>query len=292
MALQKKDFIEIEFTGKIKDTGDIFDSNIKEELDKLHISQGHKDNHVHETKPLVYCLGEGMFLEGVDNFLIGKEIGKHKIELSSENAFGKRQRELVKMIPIKIFFQHKINPVQGAMLNFDGKMGKILSVSGGRVLIDFNHPLAGKDVIYEINVKKIIQDIDEKIKAFNNFIFKQDFKFSVAQDNKKVIYEIPESDKQLKIFIGIFKEKFKEIFDMELEIKEEKTEKSKDEQKAGNFLTNSPQTSKQSFVSRSRERLLKRGRVKEENEKNFKENKETKQNKEDKEIEQPIKKEK
>ena len=235
MTLQKKDFIEIEFTGIIKDTGDIFDSNIKEELDKLHVSQGHKNDHSHETKPLIYCLGEGMFLGGVDDYLIGKEIGKHKIELSSEKAFGKRQRELVRMIPIKVFFQHKINPVQGAALNFDGKMGKVLSVSGGRVLVDFNHPLAGKEVIYEINVKKIIQDIEEKIKAFNSFIFKQDFKFAVAQDNKKVIYEIPESDKQLKIFVGIFKEKFKEIFGMELEIK--------DEQKTGSFLTNSPKRS-------------------------------------------------
>ena len=222
MTLQKKDFIEIEFTGIIKDTGDIFDSNIKEELDKLHVSQGHKNDHSHETKPLIYCLGEGMFLGGVDDYLVGKEIGKHKIELSSEKAFGKRLRELVKMIPIKVFFQHKINPVQGTALNFDGKMGKVLSVSGGRVLVDFNHPLAGKEVIYEINVKKIIQDIEEKIKAFNSFIFKQDFKFAVAQDNKKVIYEIPESDKQLKIFVGIFKEKFKEIFGMELEIKEDK----------------------------------------------------------------------
>ncbi|MEK6823561.1 MAG: hypothetical protein AABY06_00865 [Nanoarchaeota archaeon] len=228
MVLQKKDFIEMEFTGRIKDTGDIFDSNVKEELDKLHVSQGHKDDHTHETKPLIYCLGEGMFLGGVDDYLIGKETGNYIVGLSSEKAFGKRRRDLVKMIPIKIFFQHKINPIQGAMLNFDGKMGKVLSVSGGRVLVDFNHPLAGKEIIYEINVKRIVQNIDEKIKSFNSFIFKQDLKFSVVQDNKKVIYEIPESDKQLKIFVGIFKEKFKEIFGMELEVKEDKEEEKKE----------------------------------------------------------------
>ncbi len=226
MTLQKKDFIEIEFTGRIKDTGNVFDSNVREELEKIH--QGH--NHPVEAKPLIYCLGEGMFLGGVDEHLIGKEIGKHTIELPSEKAFGKRQRELIKMIPMKFFVQHKVNPAQGAVLNFDGKLGKILSVSGGRVLVDFNHLLAGKDVVYEINVKRIIQDIEEKIKAFNSFIFKQDLKFSIAQDNKKVIYEIPESDKQLKIFVGIFKEKFKEIFGMELEIKEDKTKSVKKEE--------------------------------------------------------------
>ncbi|MEK6817636.1 MAG: hypothetical protein AABX80_02435 [Nanoarchaeota archaeon] len=228
MALQKKDFIEIEFTGRIKDTGEIFDSNIFDDLKKL----PNFDKSL--AKPLTYCLGEGMFLGGVDEYLIGKEIGKYVIGLSSEKAFGKRHKELIKMIPIKIFFQHKINPVKGAILNFDGKMGKVLSVSGGRVLVDFNNPLAGKDVIYEISVKKIIQNIDEKIKAFNSFIFKQDLKFSVAQDDKKVIYEIPEKDKQLKIFVEIFKDKFKEIFGMDLEVKEDKETKNKSAENSNN----------------------------------------------------------
>ena len=80
MTLQKKDFIEIEFTGIIKDTGDIFDSNIKEELDKLHVSQGHKNDHSHETKPLIYCLGEGMFLGGVDDYLLRDVLFLERLE--------------------------------------------------------------------------------------------------------------------------------------------------------------------------------------------------------------------
>ena len=84
MALQKKDFIEVEFTGRIKDTGEIFDSNIFDDLKKL----PNFDKSL--AKPLIYCLGEGMFLGGVDEYLIGKEIGKYIIGLSSEKAFGKR----------------------------------------------------------------------------------------------------------------------------------------------------------------------------------------------------------
>ena len=64
MAFQKKDFIEIEFTGKVKD-GEVFDSNIKENLEKLH--EGH--DHEVKTNPLIFCLGEGMFLKGIDDFL-------------------------------------------------------------------------------------------------------------------------------------------------------------------------------------------------------------------------------
>ena len=216
MKLQKKDFIEIEFTGKTNE-GKVFDSNTKEGLDELHVSQEHKDDHTHETKPLIYCLGEDMFLKGVDNYLIGKEIGKYEIELKPEEAFGKRDSKLIQMIPMKVFIQHKMNPVQGATLDFDGKRGRILSVSGGRVLVDFNNPLAGKEVIYTIKVKRKIEDTNEKIKAFNSFLFKKDFKFEIK--GKKIIYE---SEGDFKKFLEMFKDKFKEIFGLELEVKEPK----------------------------------------------------------------------
>ena len=221
MQLQKKDFIEIEFTGKIKDTEQIFDSNIKEDLGKI--------NPELKPKPLIYCLGEDMFLKGVDDFLIGKEIGKHKIELKPENAFGKRDAKLVQMIPMKIFIQHKINPVQGVMLNFDGRMGKVLSVSGGRVLIDFNHPVAGREVIYDIDVKRKVENINEKIKAFNEFTFGKELRFKIGE--KKVIYELDKKDENLKKFLEMFKDKFKQMFNMDFEVKGDKEEKKKKEKK-------------------------------------------------------------
>lgn len=209
MVLQKKDFIEIEFTGKTRE-GQIFDSNIEKDLKEI--------NSEIKAKPLIFCLGEDMFLKGVDDYLIGKEVGKYKIELTPENAFGKRDSTLVKMIPMKVFIQHKINPIKGSMLNFDGKMGKVLSVSGGRVLVDFNNPLAGKDVVYDVNIKRKIKDLNEKIKSFNEFLFRQNFKFEIKDTNtgKKVIYEVEE---KLKQFVEMFKDKFKEIFGMDLEIK-------------------------------------------------------------------------
>ncbi|GAI20678.1 unnamed protein product, partial [marine sediment metagenome] len=94
MVLNKKDFIEIEFTGKIKD-GEIFDSNIKKDLEKTNLNV--------KPKPLIFCLGEGMFLKGIDDFLIGKDIKEYKIELLPEKAFGNRDSKLVQMIPMRIF---------------------------------------------------------------------------------------------------------------------------------------------------------------------------------------------
>ena len=206
MPLQKKDFIEIEFTGRVKD-GEIFDSNIKQDLEKLDSKA--------TPKPLVFCLGEGMFLKGVDDFLIGKEIGKYKIELTPENAFGNRDSSLVKMIPLKVFKQHNVNPVPGTVFNFDNRMAKILTVSGGRVMTDFNNPLAGKEVVYDVKVLRKVEDTNEKIKAFNDFLFRKDFKFEVK--DKKLIIEV---EKQMTKFVEMFKDKFKEIFNLDLEVKE------------------------------------------------------------------------
>ncbi|MBU4069430.1 MAG: peptidylprolyl isomerase [Nanoarchaeota archaeon] len=220
MNLQKKDFIEIEFTAKIKN-GEIFDSNIKEDLLQKGVPSGAKNiNLKSEHKPFIFCLGEGMFLKGIEDFLIGKEIGEYKVELSPEKAFGKRNPSFIQMMPMKIFREQKINPIPGIMFNFDGRIAKILTASSGRVMVDFNNPIAGKDVEYKIKVLRKVDDLNEKIKAFIEFLFKRDLKFEVK--DKKIILEV---EKQMIKIIELFKDNFKKMFDMDLEVKEIKEAK-------------------------------------------------------------------
>lgn len=59
MTLQKKDFIEVEFTARVKD-GEIFDSNIKENIINAELKS--------KAKPFVFCLGENMFLKAIEDF--------------------------------------------------------------------------------------------------------------------------------------------------------------------------------------------------------------------------------
>lgn len=213
MVLKEKDFVEIEFVAKLKDGG-IFDTNIKEELNKL--------NPKAEAKPFIFCLGEGMFLKGVDKFLIGKEIGEYEIEIKPEEAFGKRDSKLVYMMPLKTFHEKQINPFPGATFNFDNKIGKVLTVTGGRVMVDFNNPLSGKDVLYKVKVLRKIEDIKEKINAINDFFFRQKLDFKV--ENKKIIIK---AEKGMKNFLELFKDKYKSMLELDLMI-EEKNEKPKD----------------------------------------------------------------
>ena len=218
MALQNKDFIEIEFTAKIKD-GELFDSNRKADLEKA----GMQGN----PKPMILSLGQGMFLKGVEDFLIGKEIGKYTIELTPENAFGKRDPKLIRMVPLKEFKHQQVMPVQGQVFNFDGKLAKVLTVSGGRVMVDFNNPLSGKDVVYDIEVFKKVEDLNVKIEALIDFFFRKPFEFKVEGKNLNLKVE-----KGFLQFANLFAEKFKEILDLDLKVEEEakKEEEKKEEE--------------------------------------------------------------
>lgn len=217
MALKKGDFISVEFTGKIKNGG-IFDSNVEKDL-KIINPKFTKE----QIQPYIFCLGESMFLKGVEDFLIGKEIGDYNIELEAKDAFGKRDTQLIQRIPLKIFHDQKINPIPGSTFNFDGKIGKVLASSGGRVLVDFNGPLAGKDVSYHVKVLSIIEKIEDKVDALNEFLFRRKLKYEIKE--KRLILRL---DKQMSPFAILFKDKYKEMLDLDLEVQEieEKREKS------------------------------------------------------------------
>lgn len=204
MVLEKKDFIEIEFTGKLKEGG-IFDSNIKKDLELL--------NSKKEPKPFIFCLGEGMFLKAIDDFLIGKEIGKYTIHLSPEESFGKRNASLIKIFPRRVFEEHKLNPIPGITFSFDGRIAKVISASGGRVVVDFNNPLAGKDITYDINILRKVEDLTEKVSSFNEFLFQKPFEFELEEN--KIVLKV---EKELANFVELFKEKYKEMFGFELEV--------------------------------------------------------------------------
>jgi len=221
---KKGDFVEIEFLGRNLLTGEIFDTNNLEEARKINPK-------IKETKPLIACIGQGFVVKGFDESLEGKEIGKkQKITLSPENAFGSRNAGLVKMIPMKIFTEQKVYPQAGMTLALDNALVKVVSVSGGRVLVDFNNPLAGKDIEYKFTIKKIITDSKEKVTALQNILFGQAFEFDLQEDgkNKKIIFK----DLKLAQLLDVFRSKFKELLGFDVEIFEKKEGKKEEPKKS------------------------------------------------------------
>ena len=162
MAVVKKhDFVEIEYTGKLKEDNTIFDTT----EEKIARENGLHDKNA-DYSPAVICIGENSILKALDDQLIGRESGKeYTFEIESENAFGKKDAKLIQMIPLSRFRQQNIQPIPGLQLNIDGVFGIVKTVSGGRCLVDFNHPLAGKDLIYNVKVNRIVDDSKDKLKS-------------------------------------------------------------------------------------------------------------------------------
>lgn len=167
MAIEKNDFVQIEYTGRLKDSNQVFDTTSKEVAEKENIY-----NQKITYGPIIICVGQSQVLAGIDKNLIGKEENaKFTVELIAENAFGKKDAKLVKLVPSNIFKKQKIMPFVGLEVDIDHKRGVVRSVSGGRTLIDFNHPLSGRDVKYEVKVYKKITDKEEKLKSLLSITF-------------------------------------------------------------------------------------------------------------------------
>ncbi len=155
------DFIEVDYTGKLTD-GTVFDTTDENVA---------KDRHLHaknqKYKPAIICVGERQIIPGLDVQLVEKELGKeYTVTLPPEKAFGKRDIKLIKIVPMDMFRQHNVQPQPGLQVDFDGELGIVTRVSGGRVMVNFNHPLAGKEVVYTYKALRKVTDQKEKVSAF------------------------------------------------------------------------------------------------------------------------------
>src|SRR5512139_3386248 len=110
MTLQKGEFILINYVDKVKETNEVFDTTKEDVAKKEHL---HKEGEMHE--PELVVVGEGWVLKALDDALATMEIDKPQIvEISPEKAFGQRDPEKIKRVPIKQLYAKEINPVVGA----------------------------------------------------------------------------------------------------------------------------------------------------------------------------------
>jgi len=206
VKIKQGDFIEISYMAKVHETGLVFDLTDEEDAKQHNLYDSSRT-----YQPIVICIGKNDILKGLDEALIGKEPGKsYTITLPPEQAFGKKSADLVKLVPTSLFHKQQLNPVPGLQINLDNVIGTIKSVSGGRTIVDFNHPLASKLIIYEIKIHRIISSTKEKLEGFLSHIIS---KFETAIEQEKATIKSNIKEEQIK------KELEKEILSRIPEIK-------------------------------------------------------------------------
>ena len=159
--MKSGEFVLIDYIGKVKDTNEIFDITKEDVAKKEGI---YKKEFRYGPVPII--VDAEFVLPGLNESVKGMEIKQKKtVELIPEKAFGKRSEELIKLIPETQFHAQGIEPEVGSYITINKLRGKVMSIDGGRVRLDFNHPLAGKTLVYEIEVVGIISENSEKVKA-------------------------------------------------------------------------------------------------------------------------------
>jgi peptidylprolyl isomerase len=190
MSLQKGDFILIDYVAKVKETGEVFDTTMEDIAKKERL---YKEGEIYEPKLVV--VGEGWVLKALDESLTSMEIGKQAVvEIPPDKAFGARDPEKVRRVPLRHLTDKGITPSLGMRVEHDGKLATVRAIGAGRVLLDFNPPLAGKTLVYETTVKKKLETAKEKIEALihRRIPTVEGNKFKFAVKAKTVSIEMPE----------------------------------------------------------------------------------------------------
>ncbi len=123
-------------------------------------------NEQRKYKPVVVIVGEKHFFARIDEEIKKSDKGgKISVELEAKDAFGERNPEFIRMIPTREFTKQKLTPFPGMPVEVNDMWGRVQTVSGGRIRVDFNHPLAGKKIKYDLKIVDIVTGTENKISA-------------------------------------------------------------------------------------------------------------------------------
>lgn len=216
--MKKGDIVKISYTGW-------FEGNLIETTEEAIAKKEGSHNDKRSYEASVVVVGEGQVLPGLDKAIEGMKVGEEKkVELKAKDAFGERNFKLIQLVPMREFKKQSIMPFPGMTFEVEGRPARIQSVSGGRVRVDFNHPLAGKDLEYEIKIEADARTESDKIRFLLERAFRDakiKFKTTGTGAKKKIIVEVTDNakaDKLYQIMQMVFKtetEKYLGIKDIE-----------------------------------------------------------------------------
>lgn len=147
MKIEIGDTVHLEYTGKFE-TGEIFDTSNEETAKKAGIHMVERN-----YGPLVVKIGAGQMIKGLDEALVGVEKDESKtITVPPERGYGLKSPDLIQNFPRDVFTQSNIEPKVGVVLGTDQGVATVTNVSENQVEMDFNHPLAGKTLVFEVKI--------------------------------------------------------------------------------------------------------------------------------------------
>jgi peptidylprolyl isomerase len=183
--------ILVDYTAKVKDTDDIFDTTIEADAKKHSIYEENV-----KYQPKLVSIGEVSYpvLKGLDEALAKTSVGeKLTVEVTPDKGFGERDTKKVRMIPVRKLGEDAEKVSVGDTIEVDNKRGIIRYIGSGRVQVDYNHRYAGKTILYDVNVIKSLDSPSDKVDGIlKNRLPVEDSKIAFDLKDKEVSITIPE----------------------------------------------------------------------------------------------------
>lgn len=177
MTFNKGSLILIDYTAKVKDTNEVFETTIEAQAKEHSLY----DSNV-KYQPKLVSVGESWVIKGLDEALANSKVGdKTTIEVTPDKGFGERDSGKVRMIPLRKLGEDADKVSVGDTIEIDEKKAIVRFIGSGRVQVDYNHRFAGKTILYDVNVLKSLDTDDEKI----NGILKR----HMPVDDSKLIFK-------------------------------------------------------------------------------------------------------
>ncbi|WP_456443647.1 FKBP-type peptidyl-prolyl cis-trans isomerase [Thermococcus sp.] len=150
MKVEAGDSVKFHYVGRFEN-GEVFDTSYEDIARENDIFVEER-----EYGPLEVTVGAGEIIPGLEEAMIGMEVGEKKtVTVPPEKAYGMPRQELVVKIPVSEFTQVGLEPIEGMYVMTDSGIAKIVTVTEDGVELDFNHPLAGKTLVFEVEVVEV-----------------------------------------------------------------------------------------------------------------------------------------
>jgi FKBP-type peptidyl-prolyl cis-trans isomerase SlyD len=174
-TLQDGDFIELAYTARTVEDGDLVDTTDEEVAEEADVDADQ------EFAPRTVVLGEGHIFPTVESDIVGKQVGDSGgVVVEAEEAFGEYDDEEVRTISKDKIPEDDRYP--GAQVTVDGQQGFVETIIGGRARVDFNHPLAGEAIEYEYEVVGEVTDRQAKAEGLLEMLLDLDLNVHFETD--------------------------------------------------------------------------------------------------------------
>jgi len=145
--IEKGDKVKVDYIGKLE-SGEVFDTSIEEVAKEEGIY-----NPEREYAPLEFVVGEGKLIEGFEEGVLGMEVGEEKtVVIPPEKGYGERRENLIQTVPREAFEGADFEPEEGMIILAGDVPATIMKVDDNEVVLDFNHQLSGKTLLFTIKV--------------------------------------------------------------------------------------------------------------------------------------------